>query len=465
MNSYKLMLLQKEIEKSGLSIDALKEKALQSVDNQGWTQIFDWTSGSWQTHHAYTASDDSVLSNPTVFACITLIQSDIGKLRPTVQKLKEGIWEETKHPVTNLLKKPNNYENHIQFKQHWAGSKQTNGNTYGYKIRNQRREVEAVQILDPTKVTPLVADNGDVYYKISQDKLAEVTEENTVPASEIIHDRFNCLFHPLVGLSPIFAAGISSEMGIKIIKNSKNFFGNGSNPSGILTAPGSISDSTAQRLKEYFESKFSGDNSGKVAVAGDGLTYNQLRMSSADAQLLEQLGWSDEKICSCFHVPAYMVGVGQPPSYNNVEALNIAYYSQCLQILIESMETCLDDGLGIADGYRTQLDLDGLFRMDQKTLMEFLEKGKNYIKPNEGRRKLNLGPVEGGDQLYRQQQDYSLEALAERDRNNPFDKSQPAQNPPQEAQNDEEIDDQAAQLLDFEVKMLFEAKAYKSRIH
>jgi phage portal protein BeeE len=29
-----------------------------------------------------------------------------------------------------------------------------------------------------------------------------------VPAREIIHDRFNCLFHPLVGISPLYAAAL-----------------------------------------------------------------------------------------------------------------------------------------------------------------------------------------------------------------------------------------------------------------
>jgi phage portal protein BeeE len=35
--------------------------------------------------------------------------------------------------------------------------------------------------------------------------------------------------------------------------------------------------------------------------------------------------------------------------------------------------------------------------------------------PNEAARRLNLPPVAGGDAVYRQQQDFSLEALAKRD--------------------------------------------------
>lgn len=48
----------------------------------------------------------------------------------------------------------------------------------------------------------MISDSGEVFYRISRDKLAGVGEM-IVPSSEIIHDRYNCLYHPLVGLSPM----------------------------------------------------------------------------------------------------------------------------------------------------------------------------------------------------------------------------------------------------------------------
>lgn len=405
------------------------EKA-QSVDDRGWSRIFDWTPGAWQTHHPYDA-EQSVLAYPTVFACTTLIQSDIGKLRPITQRKQSGIWVEYPSEQSSLLRRPNNYQNHIQFKEHWINSKLVHGNTYAMKVR-MGQKVDQLHILDPLKVTPLVADNGDVFYRINAERLAKLEDDQiVVPATEIIHDRFNCLYHPLVGLSPIFAAGTVATVGLTFQKNSKYFLANGSNPSGVLTAPGSISDSTAQRLKEYFESKFTGKNAGRVAVAGDGLKYEPMTMSNVDSQMIEQMGWNDEKICSVYHVPGYMVGVGQMPTHNNIEALIQQYYAQCLQILIESMETSLDDGLDIQEGTRIQVDLDGLFRMDTATQVDILAKGAGIYSPDEARRKLNLPPVPGGKYPYLQQQNYSLAALAERDAEKPFSKPEPAQEPDQ----------------------------------
>lgn len=415
------------------------QKAAQSVDDRSWTRIFDWTPGAWQTHHPYD-TEESVLAYSTVFACITLIQSDIAKLRPTIQHKVGTIWqEEENHSITRLLRKPNNYQNHIQFKEAWISSKLVHGNVYILKTR-VNRDISSLQILDPLKVTPLVSDDGSVFYNIKDDNLRGVGEL-TVPSTEIIHDRFNCLYHPLVGLSPIFAAGSQASIGLTIQKNSKAFFKNGSQPGGVLTAPGAISDATALRLKEYWESNFTGKNAGRVAALGDGLKYEAMRMSNVDAQVVEQLKWTDEKICSVFHIPAYKVGAGQMPTHNNIEALTQDYYSQCLQILIESMELALDDGLGVDQRYRTQLDLDGLFRMDSATLIDTLAKevGAGIGSPDEARRRLNKPPVPGGEYPYLQQQNYSLEALSKRDSAEPIE---PEDSPP----TDETLEDEAKYL-------------------
>ena len=73
-------------------------------------------------------------------------------------------------------------------------------------------------------------------------------------------------------------------------------------------------------------------------------TTKRCRVSAVDAQLIEQLKWTGETVCTCFHVPAYMVGIGPPPPYANVGPLVQQYYSQCLQSLFVNFEHCWDCG-------------------------------------------------------------------------------------------------------------------------
>jgi HK97 family phage portal protein len=425
----------------GLNIS--REKAMAPVsDRGGWFPIIrEAFTGAWQEN--VEIKFDSVLSFHAVFACQTLIASDIAKLRvKLVAQDSDGIWTETKNPAYSpVLRKPNGYQNRIQFFENWVLSKLQRGNAYVLKQRDGRGVVVRLYVLDPTLVTPLVSDSGDVFYELKADNLTGIAERVVVPAREIIHDRFNCFFHPLVGLSPIFANGLASTQGLSIQNNSTRFFTNGSNPGGILTAPGAISDETAARLKAYWDANYTGASVGKVAVLGDGLQYEAMAVKAVDAQLIEQLKWTAEVVCSTYHVPPYKIGIGQQPTYNNVQALNTEYYSQCLQILIESIEVCLDEGLGTGETLGTEFDLDNLLRMDSVTQMEVIDKGvkAGVLAPDEGRAKLDRKPVEGGSTPYLQQQNFSLAALAKRDaQDDPFAKGTPATAPAEPANDNAE---------------------------
>lgn len=423
-----------------------KEKALAPADDRrGWWPIVrEPYLGAYQQN--VEVKLDSVLANHADFACRTLIASDIAKLRvKLVAQDGDGVWTETKNGAYSpVLRKPNHFQNRIQFFESWVLSKLQRGNAYILKQRDGRGVVVRLYVLDPTLVTPLIAENGDIFYELDKDNLTALTERVIVPAREIIHDRFNCFFHPLVGLSPIFAGGLAATQGLTIQNNATKFFQNGSQPGGVLTAPGAIEDTTAQRLKAHWDSNYSGVNVGKVAVLGDGLKYEAMAVKAVDAQLIEQLKWSAEVVCSTYHVPPYKIGIGQVPTYNNVQALNTEYYSQCLQVLIESIELCLDEGLATGEALGTEFDVDNLLRMDSVTQMQVLKEGAGILKVDEMRAKLDKKPTPGGDAVYLQQQNYSLAALAKRDaQTDPFNPSSPPASPVAEPSPANDDEDQA----------------------
>lgn len=404
-------------------------KLLQGVSSRGgwWNVVRESYAGAWQQNNEW--SKDTVLAFYAVYSCISLISTDIGKMRFKLMVDNDGLWEETSSPsFSPVLRKPNRYQNHIQFKEWWILSKLIHGNTYGLKQRDSRGLVTGIYILDPIKTLPLVSEDGSVYYDLAVDNLSGLRERIIVPASEIIHDRMNCLFHPLVGVAPLYACGLAADQGLKIQANSTNFFGNSSRPGGVLTAPGNIEDETAARLKEYWEAEFSGANAGRVAVLGDGLKFEAMGMKAVDAQLVEQLQLSARMVAGAYHVPYYMIDTSQAPTNNNVEALTQQYYNQCLQTLIESFELCMDEGLGLdmpKDGRKlgVELDITTLIRMDTRTKISAMSEGVKggIYSPNEARAAFNLRGAEGGDTPYLQQQNFSLAALSKRDaKEDPF---------------------------------------------
>lgn len=392
--------------------------------NGGWFgTIREGFSGAWQ-RNVEVESRENILAFSAVYACVSLIAGDISKLRIMLtQETDADVWEEFDTPAFSpVLRKPNGYQTRIQFIEQWITAKLLHGNTCVYKERDGRGVVSGLHVLDSRRVKPLVADDGGVYYQLSRDNLSQVSDSLIVPASEIIHDRMNCFYHPLVGISPISACGASATQGIRIQANSAKFFENMSRPSGQLTAPARIDDETAKRLKREFEENFSGGNLGRLFVSGNGLKYDSMSIPAQDAQLIEQLRWTVEDVARTFHVPLHKLGSGQP-TLNNIVALNQDYYTQTLQTLIEAMECLLDEGLALPSGYATEFDLDGLLRMDPLSRAEANEKATRagIMTPNEGRLSMNLPPVVGGDTPYLQQQNFSLIALNKRDAlPNPF---------------------------------------------
>jgi HK97 family phage portal protein len=393
--------------------------ALSSVGNGGWLRIWESYPGAWQQNNVLDR--ETTLTYFAVYACITLIASDIAKLPVNLvqESDDDDTWEETTSPAYSpVLRKPNAYQNRIQFWEQYILSKLSRGNTYVLKLRDARNVVTGLAVLDPDRAWPMIADDGSVFYQVRGPRLLGMMDQEVmIPAREIIHDRMNCLYHPLIGTSPVWSAAYAATQGLAIQAASSKFFQNASQPGGVLTAPGAISDATAARLKLAWETNFTGDNAGRVAVLGDGLKYERLAMTAEESQLIDQLKWTADVVCAVFHVPPYKIGLGAMPTYNNIQSLNVEYYSQCLQSLIEAAELCLDEGLECPVGLGTEFDIDNLLRMDTSTQMTVLANGVKgvILSPNEARARMNLPPVDGGDSPIAQQQNYSLAALAARD--------------------------------------------------
>lgn len=433
----------------GLEITRRKDAGPTPLRGSLWGHVREPFAGAWQQGMSLEPIG-GLTSFSAVFACISRIASDIGKLEPRLLMVdgEINVPAPANSPHWRTLIKPNSYQNRIQFLIFWLTCKLLYGNAYAVKVRDDARGmVTGLYLLDPRRVTPMVTPQGDVYYSLGGDDLSRVPAGAVLPASEIIHDRGVTLWHPLIGVSPLYACALSATQGLRIQRNSSQFFENMSRPSGLLTAPGTIDDVTADRLKREWTQNYSAQNIGKLAVMGDGLKYEAMTIPAEAAQLIEQLDWTVVDVARAFGMPLYKIGAGPVPTAGNVEALETQYYTGCLQVLIESVELCLTQGLEVPTGYHVELNLDGLLRMDGATKLDMLSKavGGAIMAPDEARQRLNMAPVPGGSSVYLQQQNYSLAALAKRDaQEDPFGTAKPPAPPPApEPPTDEATDDQA----------------------
>ncbi len=404
-----------------------------------WPVVREPYTGAWQKNDELPL--ETVLANPVVFRCVSLISSDIGKLPLRLVAVDQnGIWHETTSPAFSpVLRQPNRYQTPAQFFEAWMFSKLLWGNTYVLKDRDQRGVVTALYVLDPCRVKPLVAPDGSVYYELQTNDLAGIpTSGGTLvaPAKEIIHDRWNCAYHPLVGLSPLYACGGAASQALAMQASSTAFFSGGGRPSGMLTPPAgapSMDQKTIERISE----KWNNLGSNRTAILGDFLKYEPIGSSAADSQWIDQMGWTAKTIAGCFGVPMSMIDSTQQPPYANNEASTLQYHSQCLQTHLTAIEALFDSGLELPAPYGTEFDLDDLIWMDTATKTKAAHDAisAGAMSPNEARLKyFGLGPVPGGDSPFLQQQYYSLEALAMRDLSGQAPAAPPPVDTPTEAQ-------------------------------
>jgi HK97 family phage portal protein len=402
--------------------------------------------GAWQQNVTLRSTQD-LLAFPPIYACVTLIAGDIAKCRMRLTGLTDdGIWLESKVPPTSPfllpLRNPNSYQTPYQFWTAWVISRLLYGNAYVLKIRDNRGigemdgNVREMHVLDPCLVRPMVAeDNGEVFYELRRDYLATVDEDViVVPASEIMHDRVTPLWHPLVGVPPLYAASLPGTQGVNIATNSAKFFENMSRPSGMLIAPGPISQEQRLAIKEAWEANYGANNLGKTAVLGDGMKYEPMSVPASTAQLTEQTQDAARWTAMAFHVPPYKIGLQSNLTLTQIGQLDQDYYKQCIQTHMESMEQTLDRGLEVPVGYRSQFDEKMLLRMDPLSRATAHKEaiGASYEAINEARRDEDLPPIEGADVPLSQQQYYPIDVLSRRPP--PAEAPKVAPNPPSPAE-------------------------------
>jgi HK97 family phage portal protein len=409
---------------ASLDVQRATPGALSGVSGIGWLggnlpplshgYVHEPYAGAWQ-HNRECFGPGGIFS--AVYACITTISGDIAKLPPRIKKENADGSSEIfdNHPAARVLWSPNSYQTHVDFWGQFMAACLFTGNTYALLVRDARNVISEMHLLDPRCTQPLLAPDGSVWYRTTQMQVVETLNAEYFPARDILHHRLLCLSHPLVGVSPLFAAAYSAQTGQVIQQNSLAFFSNMSRASGVLTTPDKISPEQLTRIKTEWENNFKAGSLGRTAVLSSGLKWEPLSMTAADAQLIEQLRWSVEDVARCFRVPMYMISDAAKISYKNSEQLARNYYGQTLQYHLESIEARIESAFGLSGSVYCEFDLDSLLRMELDVRMTAYKEAitAGVLTINEARKREQLPPMEGGDEPLVQMQYIPLSRCGE----------------------------------------------------
>ena len=182
------------------------------------------------------------------------------------------------------------------------------------------------------------------------------------------------------GLSPVAQCRLALSLSSNLQEHARQYFENGSRPSGILVAPSS-SQEQVQAVADKWRQKHGGvQNMHKVAVLSGDVKFEPIAFSADDSQFLQQRELSAREVARIFRVPAWAIDAptGDSLTYANVLDQNRFLVAHSLRPWIVRIEKALSQDPDLCPGNTyVQFDLDGLLRADAATRAEIYERALN----------------------------------------------------------------------------------------
>lgn len=348
----------------------------------------------------------------TVYACVSLIASDIARLPFHVYQ-KNGnerirIYD---HPLSEVNSvKANDETSALVHRQTGMGHLLLWGNKYDLKEFDRiGRARQLWQFPAPGNMSVRRAKKdmkggirqGELYYAY-QDR----GQEEYFPALKIFHvPAFG--FNGLVGKSPISFARENIGLALAMEEYGARYFADGTHPSAAISMPpeaGGMSTEDSKKYAAFMKEQYAGlGRAHTLMVLPNGEKFEPISIPARDAQFIESRRFQKLEICGMYHVPPSKVAIHEGNvSYNSLESENQSYVDGCLihwTTLIEAQENMLlltpEER---ARGYYVEHDFKGLLKTDTKSRFEAYYRLWQMGYPlNKLLAKDNENPVDGGD--------------------------------------------------------------------
>lgn len=362
-----------------------------------------------RTTSGKNVNEMTALQTTAVYACVRILAEAIASLPIHVYKhTDEGKEQDVNHQLYYLLHdEPNPDMTSFVFRETLMSHLLIWGNAYAQIIRDGRGQVLALYPLLPDRVSVKRDDKGELYYVYQR---SEEDNPNFKDKGNIILKKSEVLHVPglgfdgLIGYSPIAMAKNAVGMTLATEEYGASFFANGANPGGVLEHPGILKDPS--KVRESWNQVYQGtNNSHKVAVLEEGMSYKTIGIPPNEAQFLETRKFQINEIARLYRIPPHMVGDLEKSSFSNIEQQSLEFVKYTLDPWVVRFEQAFQKALLLPDEKKTyfiKFNVDGLLRGDYQSRMNGYAIGRQngWLSTNDIRRLEDMNPLskeEGGD--------------------------------------------------------------------
>ena len=322
-----------------------------------------WGSGDYETGQSLSGTainSETAMTVNAVFSAVSLISDTLATLPVDAYIRRDGARYPLR-PKPTWVNKPDVDTTREAFYGSAIVSLLLDGNTFIRIYRNNSGQVVNLVILNPVDVEIRRNGLGRVMF--------EVKGESQMLSSE------DLLFIPDVvrpgsmrGISRVDA--LKENLGLaKALENyAAKFFGSGTQTSGILEVPGSLTAEQAKDMQNAFDSRHRGwSKAHKTAIVTGGAQYKATNVPNDQAQFLDSRRMAVEDVARAFNIPPHLLGLPGTNTYASVEQNNIAFVTHTLRPIAQKIEGALTGLLSQETGLEAsfvKISLGGLLRAD-----------------------------------------------------------------------------------------------------
>ena len=345
-----------------------------------------------------SVSPDAALSISAVWRACDLLASTMAKMPLIVYRSTNDGGKERfpAHPLYWLLHdQPNNRQTSFEWREMMMGHALLRGHAYSEILPGPRGAVDQLVPLHPDRISPKDGEMDPATGRLRY----WYTMPNGTKRAILQEDMFH-LRGAMGGVSIIQAARESIGMGIALARYGAATFGNGARPSGVVKSDKVIAGPGREKLRQEINQMHGGpDNAGRWMLLDEGMTWQQIGMTVADAEFVNTMQWTIADWARWFGLPPHKLMQLERSTNNNIEHQGIEFVVDAVLPWALRWEQTIQRDLIQVPVFFAEFLLQGLMRGDTAARYAAYAIGRQwgFLSVNDIRRLEGMNPIPGGD--------------------------------------------------------------------
>ena len=319
---------------------------------------------TWIPH--WLRGDYTLKNSELIFAAVTRISNSLSAMPVQLYQGAKPVYNE----LNDLMAfSPNPRMTSTQFFKTMEACRSTAGDCYALKIYPAGSAIPQLNLLDPTRVFPLIdKPTGELWWRIQPDEGAEMYVNDFY----MVHVPFIST-NGIAGISPVSVLFDTLKYSENIQEFNVKQLDQGVNSAIVLEAPANLGHDQKTAMVEDFMATYR-ETSGNILLLESGVTAKTLNLSPVDSMLFEVEKITRSKVAMVYNIPPHLLGDYSGSGFSSQEQLMLEFLTLTMLPIVTAYEQELDRKLLSAaqrkSGLHFKFDMDALLRADAATQAE-----------------------------------------------------------------------------------------------